>query len=49
MEKFGKSALLNSAIVQQQETQQHDVLFTALTQCFKLIGYFPLPIVFSWI
>ena len=24
MEKFGKSALLNSAIVQQQETQQHD-------------------------
>ena len=29
--------------------QQHDVLLTALKQCFKLIGYFPLPIVFYWI
>ena len=40
IEKFGKSVLLNSAIVQQQEKQQHNLLFTALMQCFKLIGYF---------
>ena len=40
IEEFGKSALLNSAIVQQQEKQQHNFLFTALMQCFKLIGYF---------